>query len=185
MFFIFSLIYIGARPVRTKIVTVFIVIFMLLHIGLTFKHLNGAIKGMNRNAISISETDKHIKMNSIVLPVNFSDNFIENHFSNYIGINKPLIILENYEASVGWFPINWKLDKMPNILLSDKRSISGITWPSNPKSLTSKQIDYVLLYGNLDKINSPQWKELMDLLSTDFRLKFNSTDKYILLYERR
>lgn len=185
MFFIFSLVYIGARPVRTKMVTVFIAIFILLHMGLTFKHLNGAIKRMNKNAISICETDKHIKKNSIVLPVNFSDNFLEIHFSNYLGINKPLIILENYEASVGWFPINWNLDKMPNILLSDKVSISGITWPTNLKSSTIKQVDYVLLYGNQDKINSPQWHELRDLLSADFKLKYNSPESYILLFERQ
>ena len=184
MLYIFGLTFIIARPVRIKLNTIIIPALVILHMGLVFKHLNGTIRKLDKNASAIYAIEKHISKNSIVLPVNFSDNWLEPHFSNYLGVNKSLIILENYEASVGWFPVKWNFEKMPNILLSDKESVSGMYWPSNPQSLKKIQIDYVMLYGNQEKINSPEWQELKDLLSASFKLEYNSPDQYVLLYKR-
>tara|TARA_B110000483_G_C18157641_1_gene528030 strand:+ start:101 stop:1681 length:1581 start_codon:yes stop_codon:yes gene_type:complete len=184
MLFIFGLILIVSRPSRIKINTIVILIFVVLHIGLLFKHLNGTIKKLDKAAIAINNTEKYISENDIVLPINLSDNWLEPHFSNYLGINKPVIILENYEASVGWFPVKWNSETMPKILLTDKESICGIHWPSNAKSSKNKQIDFVLLYGNQEKFNDSKWQELRDILSTNFKVKYNSSDNYVLLYER-
>ena len=49
-----------------------------------------------------------ISPNSILLPVRTSDYWLDSHFSNYLGISKPVLILENYEASTGYFPIIYK-----------------------------------------------------------------------------
>lgn len=184
MFFIFGLVLIASRPLNVKLNIVVIPIILFLHIGLIFKHLNGTIKNLDKHAITINNTEKYILKNSIVLPVNFSDNWLEPHFSNYLGVNKPIIILENYEASVGWFPIKWNTELMPKLLLSDKKTISGIQWPSNPESTNVKQIDYVLLIGNQEKINDSKWEELRDVLSVGFTLKYSSPNKYVFLYER-
>ncbi len=184
MLFIFGLILIVSRPTKIKINNIVILIFVVLHIGLIFKHLNGTIKKLDKDAIAINDTEKYISENAIVLPINLSDNWLEPHFSNYLGINKPVIILENYEASVGWFPVKWNSETMPKILLTDKESICGIHWPSNAKSSKNKQIDFVLLYGNQEKINDSKWQELRDILSTNFKIKYKSSDNYVLLYER-
>ncbi len=183
MFYIFGLVFILSRPINIKLGKVIIPIILLLHIGLLFKHLNGTIKKLDKNATAIYNVGEFIKVNSTVLPVNFSDNWLEPHFSNYLGVKKPIIILENYEASIGWFPIKWNSEIMPKLLLSDKQSISGIHWPSNPNSHIIKHIDYVLLYGNQEKINDPKWQELKSLLATKFKLIFKSENNYIQIYE--
>lgn len=62
---------------------------------------------LNANAKTINETANHISDNPTVLPVNLSDNGLQPHFSNYLDIDKPMIILENYEANVPWFLLQW------------------------------------------------------------------------------
>lgn len=183
MLYFFGLIWIILRSVESKFNNIIILLILLLHVGLLLNHLNGPIKRLDANAVTINKADKYIAENSIVLPVNLSDNWMEPHFSNYLGADKPMIILENYETAVGWFPIKWNSENIPNIMLGDKKSISGVQWISNNKSTVTKQIDYILLYGNQSKIDDPKWSELKEQLSAGFRLKYKSENNYVMLYE--
>ena len=182
MVFMLLIIWIASFKLPPKATQVFIVLIIAFHFGLLLKHHNGAIRDLDKNAQTIAITEKYIEKNSIVLPINLSDNWLEPHFSNYLGIDKPMIILENYEASVGWFPLQWNISKMPNIKLSNYQDINGSKWPSNTSSTKSKQIDYVLLYGNTSKINNPEWAELSSVLKVYFELKCTSENNYVQLY---
>lgn len=183
VFYMIGLTWIVARSIKARLNGMLIFCILILHFSLLFKHLNGAIRKLDENAITISKIDKYVPENSIVLPISLSDNWLELHFSNYLGVDKPLIILENYEASVGWFPIKWNSENLPNIVLGNKSSISGIQWISNTKSMFTKQIDYILLYGNLSNIDDPKWSELKEQLSLGFKLKYKSENNYVMLYE--
>ncbi|KFD38298.1 hypothetical protein AT05_10865 [Schleiferia thermophila str. Yellowstone] len=182
--YMLGLVWVVSRSVATKFNGILIFSILILHFGLLFKHLNDTIKKLDANAIAINMADEYISENSIVLPVNLSDHWLETHFSNYLGVDKPMVILENYEASVNWFPIKWNSEKIPNILLKDKNSISEIQWINNINSTSTKQIDYVLLYGNLNKINDPKWSDLKEQLSAGFKVKYISENHYVALYEK-
>ena len=133
----------------------------------------------------IANAGSHIKENSLVLPVNMSDHWLETHFSNYLGVEKPMIILSNYEASVDWFPLKWNNVNMPKILLGNQHSISGIKWISNENSSRVRQIDQVVLYGKTEKINDPEWRDLKAELSSDFKITYRSVDNYVIIYEKQ
>ncbi|MFC2104329.1 hypothetical protein ACFLS4_03140 [Bacteroidota bacterium] len=184
IFYMFGLLWICSRSIQNNFNRVLVLFIIFLHIGLLFKHLNGPIRKLDKDAQSIYQSSKYINDNNIVLPIDLSDNWIEPHFSNYLGVDKPLIILENYEANVGWFPIKWNSKNFPNVLLGDKNSINGITWKSNTESKKVRQIDNIILYGNTDKINNKEWLDLKELISMDFRLIYKSDDNFVLLYER-
>jgi hypothetical protein len=184
LFYMFFLIWVVSRSINIKFNNILILIILLLHIGMLFKHTYGTIRKIDKDAITIKSAEKYISENSIVLPVNLSDNWLELHFSNYLGVEKSMIILENYEASVGWFPVKWNMDKMPNILLGDRNTISGVNWISNTNSKVNKEIDYVLLYGNLNKLDNPEWNELKVQLQKNFKLKYESENHYIKLFEK-
>jgi len=173
------------RAVPGKWNRIIIPIALLLHIGLLLKHLNGNIRGLNKNAETIYDAGAHINENSIVLPINFSDSWLEPHFSNYLGVDKPLIILENYEANVGWFPVIWSRESMPEILLANKKQLKMLQWVSNNKSEEKVQINNVLLYGNQNKINEADWQELKEVLAQHYKLIYKSEDNYVLLYEQQ
>ena len=185
MFFILLVIWVASQPLPKKVSQLFMILIIILHFALLFKHQNKTIKVLNNDALIIEEASKYIEPGTLVLPVNMTDNWLEVHFSNYLGLNKPIVILENYEAAVGWFPVKWNFNKLPEIMLGDKKSISGIQWITNPNSIKTKQIDYVFLYGNISKINDPKWEELKKTLLSHYRLIYTSNNRYIGLYKIR
>jgi len=165
-------------------VYVFMLLIAAFHLGLLFKQQNGYIRGFNRDAISIYNASKYIDDNSIVLPVHVSENSNEGHFSDYLGIDKPLVILENYEATISWFPVKWNDRHLPRIKLGQYDHIKGIKWVSNINSANIKEIDFVFLYGNLNKINDANWSELRIVLEQNYKAVFASEDKYISIYKK-
>jgi hypothetical protein len=184
LFYIFIIIFLSSQDLPRGIGNIFIVLIILFHLGLLMKHFNGEIKDLNKDASTIFAASKYIDENSIVLPLNFSDDWLELHFSDYLGIDKPMVILENYEATVSWFPVRWKYDELPNIKLVENNAVNDLKWPNNAASLKEMQIKYVFLYGKLDKIKEPKWSELNSILDKNFELIFTSHDKYVALFKK-
>jgi len=174
-----------SQPLPKRIMPVFMVLIIIFHLGLLFKRHNGTIRGLDRDAQLICNVSGYIAENSIVLPVNMSDNWLEPHFSNYLGVDKPMVILENYEASVGWFPVCWNMAKMPRLKLGDYVTVNGVRWISNSASSVVKQVDYVFLYGNVSKINDPNWAELKTALDKYYTLTFVPGNHYVCLYKAK
>jgi hypothetical protein len=184
MLYIFGLTFVVSQSVKSSLNTFIIAFILFVHFSLLIKHQT-IIKRLDNRAVVINETSKYIEKNSIVLPVNLSDNWIEPHFSNYLGIDKPMVILENYEASVGWFPIKWNHTRLPNIVFNDTNSLSNIKWPGNSSSNTKKNIDYVLIYGNMNKLNEANWVDLKNEVNLSYNLIYQSNDNYVFLYQRK
>lgn len=182
MMYLFFIILISSQPLPRRIKIIFSTLFIALHITLITKH-SPTIKELNADAKTINETASHIKDNSIVLPVNLSDNWLQGHFSNYLGIDKPMVILENYEVNVGWFPLQWN-DNVPSILLGDQKQLNQVTWYYSNHAKTC-QIDYLLFYGNLSKKNNENMKELNEVISSSFVLEYQSNDGFVQLFKRR
>lgn len=182
MMYVFFIILIISQPLPKKIRTIFSVLFISLHIILITKH-SPILHELNANAKTINEITGHIKENSIVLPVNLSDNWLHPHFSNYLGIDKPMVILENYEASVQWFPWQWNANA-PSILLGDHKQLDQISW-NQSNNRKAQQIDYIFLYGNTSKIDEDNWKALKEAINFRFTLDYESEDKFVRLYKMK
>jgi hypothetical protein len=182
MLYMLAIIWVLSQPIPKKLVYIVVSIVIVLHFGLLFKHLNGSIKRLNKDANEICQASNYIQPNSIVLPVNLSDYWVELHFSNYLGLDKPMVILENYEASVGWFPVKWNMEQIPSLVLGDKSSINGLQWVSNKSSKEIRRIDYVLIYGNIERIEEPNWSELKATLAKHYLPAYSSNNKKVALY---
>jgi len=178
--YILAILWISTQPLP-DFSKVFVLLVLLLSFGLFFNHIR-IVKDLDKHATLINNASPYLKEESVVLPVNFSDNWLEPHFSNYVGVDKSVVVLENYEASVGWFPVRWNKN-MPKVLLNGKDKVEGLQWMSNASSSTNKEIDYVLLYGSLTKINEAQWTELKSLLDAEFKLTYNVEG--VSLYEKK
>jgi hypothetical protein len=98
------------------------------------------------------QASKFVEENSLVLPINRFDNWLLKHFSNYLGVEKPMVVLENYEATTDYFPILWNEKSLPNIFLGDEdgKNFPCLYWKSNGKNQMQKA-DYVFVLGNLDE----------------------------------
>ncbi|MFP4025854.1 MAG: hypothetical protein ACLFVR_15120 [Thiohalospira sp.] len=103
-------------------------------------------RSLNGDAILITQSSVKMQHNTIVLPVEKSNYWLQNHFSNYLGIEKPLVILDNYEADSYGFPLIWNAKKMPHLVLAElSNNASCINWPSGNSH--SRQIDYLFIWG--------------------------------------
>jgi hypothetical protein len=123
-------------------------------------------------AVECWEMSKEVNEGSVVLPIDNSGNWLAKHFSNYLGISKPMIILENYEAGKKHFPITWNEAAFPQLLLGKLDSgDSCLEWKSGKKN-TEHKIDYVFIIGkNSAAINCDAVKII---LSQGYRLKQKS-----------
>lgn len=180
--YIFFVLWASSLKIPRNAGRVFIAVVVLLHMGLLLKHHNSGIRKLNKHAVQINGASVYIQKNSIVLPVNMSDNWMEPNFSNYLGVDKPMVILDNYEASLGWFPLQWDGVNFPRLQAGGADQINGIGWLTNTAA-PIKQIDYIFLYGNLAKLNENKWESLKCILEKHYHMTFYTSDNYLAVYK--
>jgi hypothetical protein len=103
-----------------------------------------------------------IKPYSVVLPLDFSPNgmdehkqmiadrnYLFSHAAQYMGTEKPLVFIDNYEANMGYFPVNWLEKANPYFHLSKHEGIEGqppYADIAEYKQTSGVTIDYVLMW---------------------------------------
>lgn len=180
LFFLFLLLWIATLPIN-KWITLLAVSYMLfLNFGLQRYHKQ-VITDLDKIAVGTESVSKYIPKNSLVLPINATNNWILGHFSNYLCTKKPILILENYEAGTGYFPVLWNSEKIPNVQLIDGDSTHCMYWQSNAANKI-QLIDFVLVQGVLDTANACH-NELQEKLSRDFN--FIHKNQYCTLFKRK
>lgn len=185
MFYIFLTIIIATITIKNFLSKVVLIIYLGLSCLLMVRHQVLSIIPLDKDAKEVYESGKYIKNNSIVLPVNLSDNWLQGHFSNYLGAEKPIVILENYEASVGWFPLKWNHKKMPGIIVAGKKEIESIDWVKGNESKMEKEIDYLCTTGNIKNLDQEKFSELKSVINEKFRIKYVSKNSFVHIFERR
>jgi len=151
LFYLFLIIWLSTQKIP-KWVSLPIICFAVLF---TYQ-LNGfyrkQLMDLNLIAMECLQASKFVEENSLVLPINRFDNWLLKHFSNYLGVEKPMVVLENYEATTDYFPILWNEKSLPNIFLGDEdgKNFPCLYWKSNGKNQMQKA-DYVFVLGNLDE----------------------------------
>ena len=147
LFFIFWSLWLAVQafPKWLSIACAVIILFF------SFQRLFYLSKGswhLNELAIECESISKSIEPNSIVLPLNYSDNWLHVHFSNYLAVDKPIVVLENYEASVDFFPLQWNTGQIPPLQVGNmdlaNLPCSNWTW-SHAVNKASKNVDYIFL----------------------------------------
>jgi hypothetical protein len=98
-------------------------------------------------AAECHEASLLLESNKLVLPLNNSPDWIQAHFSNYLGLEKPVVILENYEAGRNFFPLRFRFGTMPATLLGATHDTLCDYWIHDPGPAFMKA-DYVFVLGN-------------------------------------
>lgn len=130
------------------------------------------------------QAGKHIPPNSVVLPVNFSNNWLFGHFSNYLGADKPMVILENYETAQAYFPLKWNTDAMPNLQIGKLQAgdLGCQNWLSNLQN-PPRAIDYVFFLEPPTELTDSCWLKLTETLRKEYQIVYRS--KYCTLFRFR
>jgi hypothetical protein len=136
---------------------------------------------------------------SVLLPLNFNKmgkgkdgniladrNEVYGHVAQYIGADNEILVLDNYEANTGYFPLNWKNEVNPYIHLNRYRGIEGKPPGGGPvqyKQKTGVNIDYILLLNYEPSFAAHvDFIELKTQLDTAFHEIYRSkSEKTVLL----
>ena len=150
LFFLFLIIWTSTQHLQKWFILLIIGIVLYFNFKLNI-YYSSEIKNLNKVAIECNDASKYILSNSVILPLNYSDNWQHEHFSNYLGIDKPMVILENYECATGYFPLKWNEKSIPNAILSNISLNDNLClqWKRNTQN-PPIIIDYVFILGDME-----------------------------------
>ena len=114
-------------------------------------------KELNLRVNEFLEAEKKIEENSTIFTMRHSNEWTDGHFSNYLGINKPVLILDNYEAGTGYFPVRFKINPINCVSVPFLFKQEVNQYPIKLcHSDSSKVLNYILFYGEAPLTNVQQ-----------------------------
>lgn len=164
----------------------FEVLVLIISLFLSYRIVQGkknAITWLSEQFKSFEGAMEKVQDGDIVAPVFIAENFnwLGGHFSNYLGADKKVIILDNYEASSGYFPIVWNDPGMPQLIAGTPTSEEHVLAFSNRLvNYPFGTIKYVLVYG--DRTDNALCNLLISEIKKNYTLEYK--DKQVLLYKK-
>jgi hypothetical protein len=159
----------NARKGYITLAALVISLYVLFHL---VNYRNKALPRMEQDIVSIQTARQYIPDKSIVQVVSLTDIWFQQHWSNYLGINKEVILFENYEASLAWFPLIWN-----HRILEGKSKGQSIEQQFKP--------DYIFLYGKDPKVRDRLTDSLVNFLATQTVKLYQSPDTFCTLYQQK
>jgi hypothetical protein len=183
--YLFIIVFIASAPIQlssTLINSTFLIIIIPLTARLTLKATE-IYQFMNNEITNLMKCQSSIKNGAVVLPIVFQKHWLYGHVSNYLSINKPLVLLENYEASQGYFPVLWKSETLPIINLPIIFNTPTYLDFSGYYQRSGLKVNYVLLWDNIKDYSSPQQQQLLNDLNENYQLIYQDISQNIQLFE--
>lgn len=170
LFFISLILWLSTQKVSKKILQIATVVLLsaTFYLNLYYYKVMRDVEKVGQDAYSF---EKFVPEGSVVLPLMFHDNWYMSHFSNFIGIEKPMVILENYEAGTGYFPVIWNKQMLPNTVFGDVNygHFSCIYWHSQIQN-PSKAIDFIFTMKSENPITDSCQLALVSHVNEHFTL---------------
>ena len=184
LFFMFIILWAALQKIPNWLSPILVLALLFSHFSLLSFQMNSVITPFSRDALRISKAADYVNPNSVVFTIDFTGNWLQGHYGDYIGIQKPIVIMDSYEATMSWFPLRWNREKMPQVEFGGKAYVTGLFWESNLKSPIKKQMDYILLMGDISKLKEPQCSQINEVLSKEYKLIY-SADLYVYLFQKK
>lgn len=168
------------RDIKIEFVSLFIIIYLSYNI---FEGKKNGLAWLNAQFKDFEGAIEKIKDGDIIVPVYFSENYnwLGGHFSNYLGADKKAIVLENYEASSGYFPVVWNNLDMAASFYGKPNSLEECSAFGNRiVNYPYGKIDYIFIYGN--RVDEPLCQGLIDEVKKYYVLVYNKGD--VFLYKK-
>jgi len=133
-------------------------------------YLYPMLKTLSDDAAQIVRLPENASPGSLILPLNYSLNWMHDNLSNYMGTKNDFIILDNYEASTPHFPIRWNEGMDPNQLLGNFNGFKPLCADVHKyEKVTGRRIDYITVW-HYQELGDSCSQEIRNLLQADFVL---------------
>ena len=118
--------------------------------------------------MSCNKAADYVAPNSLVLPIYCMDNWFSGHFVDYLAVDKPIVMVYNYECLMGYFPVIWNEKEKPNYYMGDPANPSVFIDFELTKGRKSLPLDYVFIVGQLDPEKDWFFSKLHRVLTEKF-----------------
>jgi hypothetical protein len=142
-----------------------------------------------------------IRPGSVVLPLSFSRegldgaglmianrNSVFHHAADYLGLDQPLIILDNYEANINYFPVQWRSAVNPYMLLASGEGFEAIlpfAAIAAYKQASGVSIDYIVMWCFQPSfLANEHFNTLYDEIRRGYHIAYTSPTKRTILWQR-
>ncbi len=159
IFMICTVAYLGLPPKLARAMTGIVTLAVVLLAGTRLSAYNN----LSDETEELLSCSSHIKPKSVVLPLNFSKARKDNcngmawkdqgwffvHASEYMGLDKPLIFLDNYEAGTKFFPLSWANKANPFLSMISGNGIEQAPPHASIqayKDFSGIDVDYVVMW---------------------------------------
>jgi hypothetical protein len=148
LFFMLLILWLSAQNLPLRLTTIMVIVTLFYSFQLN-SYEEKIIGELNATATTCYEAADYIEPNSIVLPINYASHGMMGHFSNYLGLEKPVVILDNYECATGYFPLQWNDRIIPYCAIGNDSTVQEdcIFWGEKSTKKRFLSIDYVFILG--------------------------------------
>ena len=148
LFFLFLILWIGAQPLPLLLG----VFSALLSVYCNFSLNEYYLKENEQKSAKIEDlmaVKKLLQPNTVLLPLNFEEDWLLGHSPNLLGVDNGVVVLENYEAATNYFPLRWKDESLPDFRVGES-SIAAFNCIGCRNNVQGKHkaIDYIYKMGN-------------------------------------
>jgi hypothetical protein len=163
--------------------TISLILVLAINAGL-LNIYHKALQEESRIVLHIEEAAALIPPNSAVLPICQSNHWLHTQILDYVGKDKPLMLISNYEPSLPHFPLRWNYDQMPDLVFGRYQPMENcISWTTSAKR-PSQNLDFVLILSG-EGIRYPEncLKEISRQLQENYSPVYMSPDSALILYQ--
>jgi len=170
-------------PIKGRIfIAIVSVIFSLFFLA---RNYSGR-KELSKIAAIFLEASKLMESGSIVMPLNYNQNWLHVHFCDYLGVEKNIIVLKNYEAVTGHFPLVWKKGMNPELFLGDFAASRNPCFNINRwEKNTGLRINYITIQDQPEHAFDSCSKSAFQQIDSLFVPMLNWKNEYLKIYKRK
>ncbi|MEI6455111.1 MAG: hypothetical protein WCO93_02385 [bacterium] len=141
------------------------------------------IRDYSKIAISCNKASEFIQPNSLILPLNCSENWFTSHFLDYVAIDKPILLVYNYESETGYFPVTWNDKRRPGFFIGNENKPSNFQLFRVRSDCFAYRVNYILILGTFTMKDDIFYAKLPKILAEEFTIAYRS--EFCTLYKRK
>ncbi len=138
---------------------------------------------MARVARSCNDAAQHVPDRAVVLPVYSMDNWFTGHYVDYLAVDKPVVMVYNYECESGYFPVVWNHASRPNFYVGNPADTSRFLNFPVYAGRDAIAVDYIFVVGNTKPMKHHFFRVLERVLESYYKPVYRGD--FCTLYGRK
>lgn len=184
-FTLFALIWIGLQKLPSPVFIFSMLVSLFCTVKLLDIHNTESLK-LSEDANELYLAAPFIDEGKTVLPLNYSGNWLHSNFATYLGSERKILVLDNYEASTPHFPMKWKEKKEPYEIAGDyANSSQPCLTIARYEKVSGVRVDYITRWYWNESLKDSCTLAVDSLLSQYFEEIYTSPLGKLRLYERK